>query len=222
MTNKNGSCARLGVGLYAIDDAARLLRTRPAALRRWLDPDKGLVPRRLPIADRAISFVEFMELYLIGIFREQGVSARAIRRASAAAASKFGTDYPFAVKRFDTDGRTIFATLVDSTTDRQLVEDLRRGQYVFDQIMKPFFQKLDFRGGQKVARFWPMERKGGIVLDPERKFGKPIDADSGVPTRAIYNAVQAGGGQDQQLVARWFGVSCHAVRAAVAFEKSLP
>ncbi|HEX5442904.1 MAG TPA: hypothetical protein VFW87_03700 [Pirellulales bacterium] len=85
----------------------------------------------------------------------------------------------------------------------------------------PFFQKLDFRGGQEVTRFWPLERKGGVVLDPERKFGKPIDAESGVPTRALYDAAQAGGGQDQKLVARWFGVSPHAVRAAVAFEKSL-
>lgn len=179
------------------------------------------MPQRLPVAEQAITFIELMELYFIGIFREQGVAPRTIRRASAAAASKFGTDYPFAVKRFDTDGRTIFATLVDSATDRQIVEDLRRGQYVFEQIMKPFFQKLDFRNGQEVTRFWPMERKGGIVLDPERKFGKPIDAESGVPTRALYNAVQAGGGQEQKRVARWFGVSCHAVRAAVAFEKSL-
>lgn len=221
MNHKDASCSRIGVGLYALDDAARLLRTRSSTVRSWLDPETGLVPRRLPADDRAITFLELMELYFIDMFRKEGVSPRTIRKASAAAAKKFRTDYPFAIKQFDTDGRTIFATLIDSTADSELVEDLRRGQYVFNEVMKPFFHKLEFRGAHEVTRFWPMERKSGVVLDPERKFGKPIDAESGVPTRAIYNAVQAGGGQDQKLVARWLGVSPHAVRAAVAFEESL-
>lgn len=220
--SQNGSAfSRIGVGLYALDEAARLLRTRSSTIRSWLDPEKGLVPRRLPADDRAITFLELMELYFIGMFRKEGVSPRTIRKASAVAAEKFRTDYPFAIKQFDTDGRTIFATLIDSTADRELVEDLRRGQYVFNEFMKPFFHKLEFRGRHEVTRFWPMERKGGIVLDPERKFGKPIDAESGVPTRAIYNAVEAGGGQDPKLVARWLGVSPHAVRAAVEFEETL-
>jgi uncharacterized protein (DUF433 family) len=63
--------------------------------------------------------------------------------------------------------------------------------------------------------------KGRVVLDPERSFGKPIDAEAGVPTRALCDAALAGGGQSPAVVAEWFGVPLEAVQAAVAFEGSL-
>jgi len=162
-----------------------------------------------------------MELHFIAMFRSEGVSLQTIRRASMAAAARFSTDYPFSVKRFDTDGRTVFATLIDEEKDRVVVEDLKKGQYVFDTVMKPFFHWLDFGGEVEVTRFWPMEKKGRVVLDPQRKFGKPIDAGSGIPTRAIYNATLAGGGQEPKVVAKWLGIPLQAVQAAIAFESSL-
>lgn len=183
--------------------------------------DSPLVSRRLPEEERILTFAELMELYFIRMFREEGVSMQAIRKASKTASERFSTEYPFSVKRFDTDGRTIFATMILEEQDEVIVEDLRRGQYVFDQIVKPFFRKLEFRGTQDVVRFWPMEKKGLVVLDPMRKFGKPIDSKSGIPTRAIYDAVHAGTGQTQRDVANWFGIPERAVRAAMAFEKSL-
>jgi hypothetical protein len=161
-----------------------------------------------------------MELLFIKMFRDEGVSAQAIRKASQAAAKKFKTDYPFAVQRFDTDGKTIFATLVSQSTGKKLVEDLKLGQFVFEKVLKPFFRKLDY-GNFEVERYWPMEKDGRIVLDPARKFGQPIDFDTGIPTRTLYNAVIAGGGQEVKAVANWFGVPVAAVNAAVAFERSI-
>ncbi|HEV3340056.1 MAG TPA: hypothetical protein VG125_06855 [Pirellulales bacterium] len=64
-------------------------------------------------------------------------------------------------------------------------------------------------------------KKGRVVLDPERQFGRPIDAETGVPTSAVYDACRAGKGQDQKEVANWFGIPLSAVQAAVAFELSL-
>jgi uncharacterized protein (DUF433 family) len=218
---KTNAATHLGVGLYGLEDAASLLHIRPSTLRAWLTPKHRLVPRTLPLRDRPITFAELMELHFIVMFRNEGVSLQTIRKASKAASAKFHTDYPFSVKRFDTDGRTVFATLIDKEKDDIVVEDLRRGQLVFEKIMKPFFHKLDFHGMQEVARFWPMEKKGRIVLDPERQFGKPIDAETGVPTRAIFNASKAGGGQDSKTVAKWFGIPVQAVQAAVTFETSL-
>ncbi len=211
----------VGVGLYSMAEAARLLRIRPSTLREWVSQASPLVPRRLPADERALTFVELMELHFIKMFRSEGVPMQTIRKASAAAAAKFSSNYPFSVKRFDTDGRTIFATMIREEEDLIVVEDLRRGQYVFDEIVKPFFRKLEFSGTQEVARFWPREKKGRVVLDPERKFGKPIDAESGIPTKALYEAVCAGGGQAPRDVAKWFGVPIQAVQAAVAFEESL-
>ena len=56
------------------------------------------------------------------------------------------------------------------------------------------------------------------MLDPTRKFGKPIDAKSGITTSTLYEAVRAGAGQSPAKVAAWFGVPLAAVTAAVAFE----
>ena len=215
----------LGVGIYSIPEAARLLRTKPGAVRRWLDDERPVVKRLFDPSEATISFLELMELHFIKMFRSEGISLQTIRRAAAAASQKFHTDYPFAVRRFDTDGRSIFATLAREAelkrADAVLVEDLRRGQYVFDQIMRPFFRKLEYGDRDEVRRFWPMEPKGRIVLDPERKFGKPIDAETGVPTKSIYDAVMAGGGQDYQTVAEWLDVPVPAVQCAVRFEESL-
>jgi len=163
-----------------------------------------------------------MEIHFIQMFRSEGVEFQTIRKASEAAARKFNAKYPFSVKRFDTDGKTVFATLKAQETKGVLVEDLERGQYVLRAIVRPFFRKLEYgKSDQQVIRFWPLFKRGRIVLDPTRRFGQPIDAETGVSTRAIHDAVLAGGGQKPAVVARWLNIPPAAVTAAVKFEKSL-
>jgi uncharacterized protein (DUF433 family) len=161
-----------------------------------------------------------MELHFIKLFEEQGVSFQTIRKAARTAAKRFETNYPFAVKRFDTDGRTIFATLVKEETREELTEDLRHGQYVFTKIMRPFFRKLDY-GTSEISRYWPLNKRGRVVLDPNRGFGRPIDALTGIPTKTLFQAVRADGSHSVKKVAKWFDVPEAAVRAAVRFEQSL-
>jgi len=225
----------LNVGLYPIPEAGALLSIPATKLRRWIREyeytAKGrqychhsLIKRQFGEEKQILSFLELMELHFIKMFRSEGVSMATIRRAAEAAAEMYDTDYPFAVQRFDTDGRRIFVTLQREVTGRQkrsIVEDLGRGQQVFEQIMRPFFRKLEYRDAKEVWRFWPLERAGGIVLDPARKFGRPIDAGTGVPTRALYEAFRADQNQDERAVAKWFHVPLRAVRAAIRFEKSL-
>lgn len=212
----------LGVGLYSLAEAARIIREPVGNVRRWASVSGGLVPRILNSEEQTITFIELIELHFVKMFRAEGVSLQTIRRASRAAAARFDTAYPFAVKRFDTDGRSIFATLRSTTSNRNVLEDLERGQYVFQQIMRPFFRKLEYGTTRELVRFWPLTKRRPIVLDPKRKFGKPIDVDSGVPTEIIVSALHAGGGQSPAVVARWLGVSLRAVRAAVDFEEPLP
>lgn len=183
----------------------------------------SLIKRRFGQGEQLITFLELMELHFIKMFRSEGVSMRTIRRAAEAAAERFDTDYPFAVKRFDTDGKRIFVILqkeVSGRGRRRIVEDLGRGQQVFEHIMRPFFRKLEYGGAKEVLRYWPLERSGRIVLDPTRKFGKPIDAETGVPTRTLYDAFEADERQNERAVAKWFNVPLRAVRAAIRFESS--
>jgi uncharacterized protein (DUF433 family) len=211
----------VGSGLYSIPEAARLTGVRVNRIREWLKPDRPLFPRFYAADDRAVSFLELMELQFVKLFRSEGVSLLTIRRAANVAARKFETDYPFAVKRFDTDGSTIFATLLSEQEGDTKVEDLEHGQYVFNQVVRPFFRKLEYHGVQVALRFWPLDMDSRVVLDPARKFGRPIDAETGVETAVLYGAVQADGGQSHKAVADWYAVPLKAVDDAVRFEKSL-
>ena len=217
----------IGCGIYSVSQAARLLKVPQNVLRYWIGEghDAASVIHRQFCDEHLLTFAELMELHFIKMFRDQEVSFQAIRKAASAASVKFGAQYPFTVKRFDTDGKTIFATLQSKETDKELVEDLKNGQLVFTSFIRPFFKKLDYGPSNDIGLYWPLRKSKGssgrIVLDPTRRFGQPIDSETGVPTDVLAKAVTAGGGQDVQEVANWFGVPLEAVKAAVLFEKSL-
>ena len=212
----------LGRGLYTITEAARLLRMHPNKLKGWTGDRNGaaaVIHREFP-DEGILTFAEFVELYLIKLFLDEGVSLATIRRAASEAARKFHTHHPFAVKRFDTDGKRVFATLIGRESATSLVEELRHGQLVFSTIIRPFFRKIKYHG-HEVSQFWPLDESGRIVLDPMRRYGAPIDAETGMPVETIIDALNAGGGQDTQTVAEWLGIPQEAVQAAVQFERSL-
>jgi uncharacterized protein (DUF433 family) len=217
MTARAIESSRLGIGLYSIPEAAHLAKIRSIQrIRRWLDPDAGVV--RGASCERTITFLDLMELHFVQMFREAGVSLQTIRLAAKTAERRFKCSHPFTLNRFDTDGDTIFGTLIRTETKTKLLEDLRHGQLVFDQVCRPFFKKLEYEGGS-LARFWPLGTAHRVVVDPQRHFGQPIDSPTGVPTRALYKAVKAG--DATSVVATWFDVPKAAVAAAVAFEESL-
>ncbi len=213
----------VGCGLYTLGKAARLLGVHLNVLRYWVGEGKdaeSVIHRQLS-DDHLLTFAELMELHFIKMFRDENVSFQAIRKAAHAAALKSGSLYPFTVKRFDTDGKTIFATLKSKETNRELVEDLQRGQLVFKTVIRPFFKKLDYRPTNEIGLYWPLKKAGRVVLDPNRRFGQPLDSETGVPTETLIQAVTAGDGQDVKTVAKWFDIPVEAVKAAIRFEKSL-
>ncbi len=213
----------IGIGIYSIPEAARLVGAPYQNVKRWIGDVhgfEGLIERSSPVQN-TVNFTELMELLFVSMFRAEGVSLQTIRKASKAAAKRFHSKHPLAVKRFDTDGRDIFVTLQKKETDEQQVEDLAKGQLVFETIITPFFRKVEYGHTQEALRYWPLEPSGRIVLDPERRFGQPIDAETGVPADAIISALEAGGGQDAAEVAAWFDIPLEAVRAAITFNRSL-
>jgi uncharacterized protein (DUF433 family) len=230
MTAQNNLSTYLGVGLYSFPEAARIIGVESRALRRWAKEyayiDRGsvrqhtsVIPRHFGKDSDTLSFLELIELLFVKAFRAEGVSMQAIRKAAERAAERFQTPYPFAVKRFDTDGKHIFATLQEEATDVELIEELSKGQLAFDRVVKPLFRRLDYK--TDALRYWPLEHSGRVVLDPKRAFGKPIDSETGIPTEVLFNAVNAEGGQSLENVAAWYEVPLEAVAAAVRYETSL-
>jgi uncharacterized protein (DUF433 family) len=222
----------LGVGLYTVPDAARIVGVKTSVLRRWIKDAgysvRGVQYRRRPFIERelldapeVVTFLELVELLFIKLFREQGVSMRLIRAAARRASERWETNYPFAIKRFNTDGTHIFATLSEDGAEGFGLEDLSRGQFAMETVVRPFFRKLDYEGNADALRFWPLDREGRVVLDPHRQFGRPIDAETGVPTSVLFSAARANEGDSLRVIANWYEVPLAAVEAAVRYEQLL-
>ena len=96
--------------------------------------------------------------------------------------------------------------------------DLKNRQFAMKDIIERTFKDLDIED-DAVARWRPFNGKDSIVLDPARSFGEPIAAQSGVPTTALAEAVEAEG--SEQRVAALYEVSEAVVRDAVKFEDYL-
>jgi uncharacterized protein (DUF433 family) len=119
-----------------------------------------------------------------------------------------------------TDGRKFFHEAIELTGQRNLI-DFKGKQIVFDAVIRPsLFAGIDYTDSGQAQRWFPVQGRKVIVLDPRKQFGEPIIADAGVPTDTIAAAVKAEGG-DRKRVARLYRVTPAAVDAAVNFERRL-
>ncbi len=224
----------IGVGSYTAPEAARLLRTTPLNVNRWLRGytyKRAGEARHMPplwttqhasIEDHLeIGFRDLIELRFVKAFVDAGVGLLAIRNCLEYARECAKDERPFSTRRFQTDGRTIFLESIERAGE-QVAEtkllDLKKKQYVFKQVIERTFKDLDIED-DAVARWRPFHGKKSIVIDPGRAFGQPIAFDFGVPTVALADAVEAEGSVEE--VARIFDVTVAVVRDAVQFETDL-
>jgi len=216
----------VGVGLYTPSEASLYTGIPASDIRRWLFGYRangihhpGLWQSELKdVNDCILSFHDLLEIRFVHAFRQHGVSLQAIRCASWQASELFGQSYPFTCKRFQTDGRNIFATVLDETGDETLL-DLIKKQYAFKQVISPsLYEGIDYTGKGSAQRWYPIKRSKAIVLDPARNFGKPVLTGAGIDTAALFSAYEAEG-QDTKRVARLYEISTSAVKAAIDFEQ---
>lgn len=212
----------VGTGSYGIPEASRFARVHPRTATRWMTGD-GVAHRGrifetdLPAVGKrhALSFLDLVDLLVVGRFREEGVSFQTVRRVYARLRDSLGTPHPFSHQRLLTDGRTIFMQMLDRGGNEQLLEVLT-GQKAMPEILKPYLKQIEYAHDTQTAVRWNIAP--GIVLDPRRAFGKPIVADEGTTTFVLARAFRANG-ENVDLVADLFDVAPEAVRKAVAFER---
>ncbi len=222
----------VGIGLYTIRDASRLLRVPTRDVARWMfgyEYQRAEARHRIPpvageqrIIDdqRALSFFELLELRLIRELRHHNVSLQAIRLAIQRAREAYEHPHPFVIKRIATDGKSIFAEAANATEDQPLLDLLKR-QYAINQVINDSLVAGVVFGEDGEARAWhPVPNDRVIILDPSRSFGKPIIDAAGVPTWTLFDAYVAEG-RDADRVARIYDVSREAVKKAVEFESAL-
>jgi uncharacterized protein (DUF433 family) len=166
----------------------------------------------------ALGFQDLIEILFIRAFRGYGVSLQTIRRVAREAARRWHTTHPFCVRRFRTDGRSVFATIELPAGEKGLI-DLANSQFAFERVLNPYLRQIDYDLSGAAQRWWPLGKRVPVFVDPRYSFGRPVVTRANVPTEAIYRAVLAD--QSPREVARWLEIPVSSVRAAIAFEKSL-
>lgn len=230
-----------GTGFYSLAEASRLVRVPSRSITRWLYGYPYVIKKKgekqqhfsSPLwspeyssdafAEKVIGFRDLLELRIVRQFVENGLPLLVVRRCLDTARDVYGDEYPMTTHRFATDGSTLFMQVMRQGVIQEML-DLRKRQLVFSDIFKPsLFSGIEYEG--ESARRWYPEgnKRRNIVLDPKQQFGKPIVAEIGVPTEALYSNYQVEGADNAALsvVARIFDMPLQKVQAAVQFEKHL-
>src|SRR5690606_6378353 len=125
MTDRHQASKLLGVGLYSARQAAMYTGISARDIRRWLFGYRRSGMDYPPLwqtqltdqEEQVVGFHDLLEVRFVHAFRQHHVSLPAIRAASAHAREIFRQPYPFTCRRFQTDGRNIFATVLEETGD---------------------------------------------------------------------------------------------------------
>ena len=167
----------------------------------------------------ALSFLDLIELLAVREFKRRGIALPEVRKARDEASRMFGTDHPFAFRKFKTDGRKIFTHLSKQGSSPSLVQLGSAGQALFAQLVEKHLVNIAFDPVSKLAmKWWPLGRGSLVILDPTITFGAPVLEGTGIRTLNLYNAWKAEG--SAKRVARWFEVEERLVIEAVRFEES--
>jgi uncharacterized protein (DUF433 family) len=195
---------QLATGIYTPGDAAALLHARPETVRRWAFGYKRsrggdavahppLIQTELPElqGERALTFVELVELLYIRAFERAGVSWKLIKDAAGVAARMFSTRHPFALRQVYVDPGSVYGSVQEEDGSESLVQLVGHGQHAMPQLVKPYLEQIDFGADDVARRWWPMGRDGGVVVDPNFAFGHPIIAETGMRAHALAAAHDA-------------------------------
>lgn len=215
-------------GLYTVGDAARLLRVSPQKVRGWISGYPGTMAA--PILNNdigwlddslAFSFANLMEIRFIQHFAALKVKVVSIRRMAEEAALILKHPHPFATKTvFQTDGKKIFAEIAEETGDKKLYDLRAKNWAMLKMIEQSLHSEVTYDPSGDAAIWLPRREIPNVVIQPHVAFGQPSIKDEGIPTRVLYESVQAEK-DDFESVAKWFGIPAECVRDAVKFEINL-
>ncbi len=208
------------VPIYSYAEADRLGAVSRGTSKRWLEGYKysrdGIVTTRPPVStagDRheigGVSFVDLIEVVVINGLRAY-FSPHVIRQIIEDCEVVFGTRFPLASHRFETDGHEIYVNRAGV-----LVGLLRRKwEAAWHEMLRPFLTQLDY-GGELAVRWHPLGRDAAVVIDPEYGFGLPVIEGTGYRTEIIAERFEH---EQEQEIADDLGVSVSQIQDALRFE----
>ena len=216
----------LGIGLYTPAEAGRLIGVPSAKLVQWLRGHSAKGRDHAPLWSPEIdledehtylSFRDLLEARVANTLLVQGLSPQKLRRAIVLARAVMG-ERPLSTTWLKTDRRAVFLQIAGEDGGEAKMLELFSSQYAFRQIVDQSLRDIEFKDGFPQL-WWPMGRNQGVIVDPLRSFGQPIEEDSSVPAAVLAQAAEAEG--SVEAAARAWVVPVRAVRRAVAFQSML-
>jgi uncharacterized protein (DUF433 family) len=190
---------------YPLREAAHYLRLPPTTLRQWV---RG---RSYPVAtgtarsealialpadsSSTLSFLNVVEAHVLAaVRREHRVGLGQIRGAVEFVRKRLGIDRPLAHVDFETDGVDLFVQHVN-----ELLNVSQGGQVAMREVMRAHLKRIERDEAGLARRLWPFTRDAApgdqprvVVIDPRVQFGRPVLADTGVPTAILAERFRAG------------------------------
>jgi uncharacterized protein (DUF433 family) len=223
---------RFDRALYALPEAARLLRVPRQTLRNWAlgyGYPRGAGPIfatpviLTPGEERALSFANSVEgLTLVG-FREIGVPMQRVRKALTYARDQAETPHLLASERLLSDGLDLFWEFQErSGGSPHLVNMSKGGQKAFPEAVMRYLREVEWGRDRFADRWWPGAAEAGlgaVVLDPRRSFGAPVVAGTGIRVEDLFGRFSAG--ESIAELAADYGLDGAQVESAIRLEASL-
>lgn len=224
----------LDTPVYPPSLAARLIGLRSDRVTRWLrgysftyrtaggtrrrGRKAPVVVRRDGQESNHASFLDLIDLLFVKQFLNHGLTLQRVRRALEEASELVGGHH-FAQRSFFTDGREIYMQLDDSAEN--LLQLLSNGQWVIAPVIKQTARQIEFDEDTGFAERWfPLGKRGGIVLDPRIAFGAPTLTKRGVKTANVFDLFVAEE-EKTQVVSDWMNLRPKEVERAVQFERQI-
>jgi uncharacterized protein (DUF433 family) len=214
-------------GIFTVAEAARFIRSSEQKVRGWI---AGYPRRGEPILQNeigwldgklAFSFTNLMEIRFLAFFAAEGIHLNSLRFMALEARKILKHPHPFATNTvFKTDGKKIYAEIIERSGDQRLY-NLYAKNFEMKPIIERTLREEIIYDPSGFARQWRPrpEIAPNIIIHPKRAFGQPTLKESGVPVRALIDALKSG--ESVRAVSKWFEVPEQHVREAEKFDRDL-
>ncbi|AKO98434.1 hypothetical protein MALG_03290 [Marinovum algicola DG 898] len=226
MSVQHGSAAwknRLTIPTYRIGEAACYARISPQTVSAWHKSRgkdaRSTLSEKEP--NRALSFLQLIEMAVVADMRRAGVKLKEIREAREDMIRETGLAYPFAQLKFKTDGADIFreveGPLGDVLTDRLLAHN-HGGQYFWTAFIQRKLEAINYDDDGTAISWKVAGSDKEVEINPKLSFGAP--QVGGVKTSLIKTRFAIGEEVDE--IASDYGLEEGQVIEALLFERIFP
>lgn len=232
-----GKSAR-DLAFYTPADAARILRVSPTTIGTWAfgrryqtRAGRETWPALIEAADpsgKRLSFRNLVELYVLSVLRGKDgraslekvsrVGIQKIRAGTERLGKRIKSAHPLADWDVSTDWVDLYADFFGE------LENITSLQQPLRPIIEPYLLRIDRDEDGLARRLFPPTRDGEegprtVVIDPVRRFGRPVLASANIETATIAERFFAG--DEPPDLAADLDISEADVNDAVRFESML-